>query len=178
MQRCDTRLFSKQSLEQDGRAHKACSAGPGHPDSLAAADGAVLQVVDMAVAGGPVNSIVDILDRAAVGALDQQTINQADADGQTALHWCAWYGWASLVPRLLAHGCILSLGNAQGLSPLHLACARGHADTATLLLLSGAAMHATDCLGKTPFDYAVPSRLGRTLSLAPCVYLLPLPLPL
>ena len=51
-------------------------------------------------------------------------------------------------------GATVSRTDKRGLSPLHLACQRGHGEVAALLLDFGAALDLEDCDGLTPLLWA------------------------
>jgi ankyrin repeat protein len=53
------------------------------------------------------------------------------------LHEAAWRGYSETVEVLCAAGAKLSLENAAGFVPLHLAAQHGHNQTARMLLLAG-----------------------------------------
>ncbi|XP_038725145.1 uncharacterized protein LOC120016440 isoform X1 [Tripterygium wilfordii] len=89
-------------------------------------------------------------------------INDADAEGNSALHWCLKSSKASCSPQkrnlwlLLKHGARVSQKNKLGLTALHIAAENGNTEALQILLLE-----EPDCINyksemkETPLFYAV-----------------------
>nr|CAB3466256.1 unnamed protein product [Digitaria exilis] len=87
-------------------------------------------------------------------------VNEADSEGNTALHWCLSGGSSTQEPRivwlLLKSGARVFQGNKLGLTPVHSAAAKGNYKALQSLLL-----HAQDCVDiptktkETPLFFAV-----------------------
>lgn len=95
-------------------------------------------------------------DGAALRELLQRhaNVNEAQADGATALHWSAHWGDADAVGLLIAAGANVNVANDLGVTPLHLACANANAAVAILLLKNGAKTEAHPASGETPLMIA------------------------
>jgi len=76
-------------------------------------------------------------------------INDAEADGTTALHWAVRSGDRDLVSALLAAGANPNAANRYGMTPQHLAAINGDAATLKALLEAGADPNATLPEGET-----------------------------
>lgn len=83
-------------------------------------------------------------------------VNLAGTGGMTPLHEAAYGdgGNATAVRMLLQHGAKVDVLNAEGDSPLHLACQRGEYYCVKLLLEAGANLNLTDSDGLTPLEVA------------------------
>ncbi|KAL6847337.1 hypothetical protein ACP4OV_023190 [Aristida adscensionis] len=87
-------------------------------------------------------------------------VNEADSEGNTALHWCLSGSSSTQEPRivwlLLKNGARVFQGNKLGLTPVHSAAAKGNYKALQSLLL-----HAQDCVDipsktkETPLFFAV-----------------------
>lgn len=87
-------------------------------------------------------------------------VNEADSEGNTALHWCLSGASCTKEPRivwlLLKNGARVFQGNKLGLTPVHSAAAKGNYKALQSLLL-----HAQDCVDiptktkETPLFFAV-----------------------
>nr|XP_029120687.1 uncharacterized protein LOC105045648 isoform X3 [Elaeis guineensis] len=87
-------------------------------------------------------------------------VNETDLDGNSSLHWCLRGGFSSQDPRivwlLLKHGARVSHRNKLGLTPVHVAAAKGNYQALQILLL-----HAPECVDlasetkETPLFFAV-----------------------
>lgn len=79
-------------------------------------------------------------------------VNAQDMDGNTALHWAAWFKLDSITSTLLERGCRPDLGNSSGESPVHWAAKSSNVQALDLLTRSdrGLLSHR-DCDGFTPF---------------------------
>jgi hypothetical protein len=80
-------------------------------------------------------------------------LDQANADGFTALHAAAEVDAPMLLPWLVAHGLALEARTRHGHTALHIAAALGHVATAKALLDAGADPAASSP-GGTPLDVA------------------------
>jgi ankyrin repeat protein len=76
-------------------------------------------------------------------------IDDAAADGTTALHWAAQSADRKLVGALLAAGADPNVANRYGMTPHHLAAINGDAETLRLLLAAGADPNAALPEGET-----------------------------
>jgi uncharacterized protein len=76
-------------------------------------------------------------------------INDAEADGTTALHWAVRSRDRELVAALLAAGANPNAANRYGMTPQHLAAINGDAATLNTLLKAGADPNATLPEGET-----------------------------
>lgn len=76
-------------------------------------------------------------------------IDEAQADGTTALIWAAFHGNAELAAELLAHGADANAVNRYGISALTQAASIGNADTIAVLLEHGADAAAANPEGDT-----------------------------
>lgn len=94
-------------------------------------------------------------------------VNQAQADGMTALHWAAYHDNEKLVRLLVQAHANVKAVNAYGVSPLSIGCQNGSAPVVELLLDAGADPQTTLPGGETVLMTA--SRTGR---LAPVARLL------
>ncbi|ETV68568.1 hypothetical protein, variant 2 [Aphanomyces astaci] len=96
---------------------------------------------------------VDALDYALSHNAD---VNAVDANGWTALHYCAANldheeATAAIASALLACDTVdLNVPSMQGRTPLHIAASAGRDDVLQLLLLHGANLNAVDDHGMTP----------------------------
>ena len=83
--------------------------------------------------------------------------NGKDFLGMTALHISAKKGFIKVCEILLDYGFMTDLNakDANGRTPLHLACIEAQLGTAQLLIRSGAHMNAVDQFLNTPMHYAV-----------------------
>jgi ankyrin repeat protein len=79
---------------------------------------------------------------------DKSTVNKAEADGTTALHWAVQANDAALVTTLLRAGANVRLANRYGLTPLTLAATNGSAVVADALLKAGADPNTTTEAGE------------------------------
>ena len=65
-------------------------------------------------------------------------VSAAHPDGETALHWAAYWDAQETVQRLLEAGANVNTQNDYGATPLWVACANGHARVVERLLAAGA----------------------------------------
>ncbi|MES2597496.1 MAG: ankyrin repeat domain-containing protein [Verrucomicrobiota bacterium] len=86
-------------------------------------------------------------------------LNDAQADGATALHWAAYHDRADMVAQLLASGAPAQVVNRYGITPLVLACQNGNEEIVKALLKAGADVHAVQKGGETALMIA--ARTGR-----------------
>ncbi|KAJ1639124.1 ankyrin repeat-containing domain protein [Pavlovales sp. CCMP2436] len=96
-----------------------------------------------AVATEDVEGLRRLLERGS----DAVLLASTDSHGRSALHSAAASGRAELVDSLVGHGARVSLRDAEGSQPLHLAC-DGH--SVSLLIAARADVHAKDAAGRTP----------------------------
>lgn len=87
------------------------------------------------------------------------SVNAADVDGSTALHWAAHRGDVPLVDLLLQAGAKAAAANAYGVTPLSLAVENGEPGVVSRLLKAGADANAATTGGETALMTA--SRRGR-----------------
>jgi uncharacterized protein len=83
-------------------------------------------------------------DHAAIVQLlsKKATINVAQTDGTTALHWATYHDDGDLVTRLLGAGADVRATNRYGVTPLSIACQNGNAAIITKFLDAGADANA------------------------------------
>jgi ankyrin repeat protein len=81
-------------------------------------------------------------------------VNEAQADGTTALHWAAYHSDALTTKKLLAAGANSSPRTDTGMTPLALGCEAGNAEVVKLLLSAGADANQTLSNGETPLMMA------------------------
>ena len=86
-------------------------------------------------------------------------LNNAQADGTTALHWAAYHDQADMVAKLLTAGAKADPANRYGITPLLLACQNGNELIVRALLKAGADANAKQQGGETALMVA--SRTGR-----------------
>jgi ankyrin repeat protein len=104
-------------------------------------------------AAGAGTTLIDAVkagDRAAVRTLaTRTTVNAAEADGMTALHWAVRADDANTVQLLVRAGANVNAANRYGITPLSLAATNGNADIARALLKAGANANAAAGDGET-----------------------------
>lgn len=82
-------------------------------------------------------------------------INQIDRYGRTAMHYASDQGNASVVQLLLTNGCnVNNPCTSESMSPLHLACSKGHIEVAALLVKAGARIDHINNTKSTPLHLA------------------------
>src|SRR6185369_12470503 len=88
---------------------------------------------------------------AKVAALVKQgaNVNDAQADGMTALHWAAYHDDLQMTTLLLKAGASAKAANRYGVTPLPLACTNGNTEIVELLLKAGADPNGTLRGGET-----------------------------
>ena len=80
-------------------------------------------------------------------------IDAVDADGRTALHWCADRGHEALAQYLLDEcGATVDVADGEGQTALHYATLCDFPALARLLVAKGAALDVEDGDGATPLD--------------------------
>jgi uncharacterized protein len=94
-------------------------------------------------------------------------IDERSADGFTALHLAAFFGWTAAVRLLLDRGADPNLWATGDLyvQPLHSAVAGGHEETARLLIEAGAEVGSAQREGYTPLMGAAQNGLAATVAL-------------
>jgi len=112
----------------------------------------VLSAISLSAAGGG-TSLIDAVkagNRAAVRTLlSKSTVNAAEADGMTALHWAVRADDLDTVQMLLRAGANAGAANRYGVTPLSLAATNGNAAIARVLLKAGANPNAAAGDGET-----------------------------
>ena len=84
-------------------------------------------------------------------------VNDALADGTTALHWAVFRGSRDAVDTLIRAGARVDATDDNGIAPLALACGNGDAPIANLLLAAGANPNLARPSGETPMMTAARS---------------------
>jgi len=104
-----------------------------------------------ALAASPVADAAKAGNKAQVLALIEKKadVNEAQADGTTALHWAVRAGDADLTARLLKAGAKASASNRYGVSPLYLAVQANNTKLVDTLLDAGADANAVSSEGET-----------------------------
>ena len=102
-------------------------------------------------ADAPLVDAVKAGDTARVRALVEAgaDVNQAEADGATALHWAAYAADVETTRLLLEAGAVANAGNRYGVRPLSLACIAGSPGVVAALLDAGANPNSTLTEGET-----------------------------
>ncbi|HET9834011.1 MAG TPA: ankyrin repeat domain-containing protein, partial [Vicinamibacterales bacterium] len=107
--------------------------------------------VSLSAAGG--TTLIDAVkagDRAAVRTLlTRSTVNSAEPDGMTALHWAVRADDAETAQLLLRSGANANAANRYGITPLTLAATNGNAVITRALLKAGANASAAAADGET-----------------------------
>lgn len=85
---------------------------------------------------------------------ERADVNEAQADGATALHWAIYRNQPELVRSLLAAGANVEAVNMSGVPPLQLAAETGNAELIALLLDAGASAADAFRNGETPLMMA------------------------
>ncbi len=126
---------------RDGGAHSA----DGKTGGQAKEQAARREPRTPGIAGGrlgdsPLADAVERSDRARAAALIAQrvNVNQAQADGMTALHWAAYLDDLVTAKLLLNSKADVNAANHYGVTPLAVACTNGNEAMVELLLASGA----------------------------------------
>jgi ankyrin repeat protein len=134
---------------------RRCSAGlqAGKSAGLkACATFVALTAASLGAVGGT-TSLIDAVkagDRAAVRTLlTRNTVNSAEADGMTALHWAVRADDAETTALLIRTGANVSAANRYGITPLSLAATNGNAVITRALLKAGANANAVSADGET-----------------------------
>jgi ankyrin repeat protein len=83
------------------------------------------------------------------------SVDSAEGDGTTALHWAAYQNNLPLAQELLnAHANVNAVTRLESVTPLYMACESGSAPMVELLLQHGANANQADGLGTTPLMMA------------------------
>ena len=96
-------------------------------------------------------------DQAEVQALLRAhvSVDSAEGDGTTALHWAAYQNNLALAQELLnARANVNAVTRLESVTPLYMACENGSAPMVELLLKHGANVNQADGLGTTPLMMA------------------------
>lgn len=88
-----------------------------------------------------VTEILDILTR--------------DPEGRTPLHLAAWYGYGTVVRRMIAQEADLNARDELGRTPGHWASFRGYLDVIKQLIAAGSDINARDTHGRTWLSMAI-----------------------
>lgn len=86
-------------------------------------------------------------------------VNEAQADGMTALHWATFHDDLDVTKRFIAAGADAKAANRYGVTPLALACTNGNSAIVEALLAAGADSNTTLSGGETVLMTA--ARTGR-----------------
>ena len=92
--------------------------------------------------------------------LEGVSVNDAQPDGMTALHWAVRWDQLKMADMLLSAGADVNAANRYGIVPLALACTNGNAEIVTKLLGAGAKANLTTPNGETLLMTA--ARTGNT----------------
>jgi len=104
----------------------------------------------VAASGTTLIDAVKAGDRAAIRTLaTRNTVNTAEADGMTALHWAVRADDAYAVRLLIRAGTNVSAANRYGITPLSLAATNGSGSITRVLLTAGANPNASGPDGET-----------------------------
>ena len=82
------------------------------------------------------------------------SVDTANADSHTALHFAAWYGRLEVVKYLLGAGADVNVESDTGVTALHEAASTGLLDVVQLLVGSGADLEVRDQWGSTALHSA------------------------
>jgi ankyrin repeat protein len=124
---------------------------------------ATMPVAHVAPAAAPDDRLpmaVERGDAAAVEALLRKhvSVDSAEGDGMTALHWAAYQNNLALAELLLkAHANVNAKTRIEAATPLFMACQNGSAPMIELLLNHGASASSPNTLGTTPLMIAAES---------------------
>lgn len=79
-------------------------------------------------------------------------VNSQDVDGNTALHWAAWFRLENLVPQLLQHGASPEVPNISGETAVHWAARASNTHSLEAMTAGNRGLLSRrDCDGFTPF---------------------------
>ena len=108
----------------------------------------------------PLADAAEKMDRAAIRALLKQraSVNTAQPDGMTALHWAAYQDDIEIARLLVRAGANVNAANRYGVTPLSLSCTNGNGAMVEMFLKDGADPNAPLPGGETPLMTA--SRTG------------------
>jgi ankyrin repeat protein len=115
---------------------------------------AVLTFATFSFAQADEPSVADAAERQDLPPIDEllaarADVNEAQADGMTALHWAVWHDDPTLVRKLLRAGAKANSANRYGVTPLSLACTNGSGEIVEQLLDAGADANAALRGGET-----------------------------
>ena len=86
--------------------------------------------------------------------LEATDVDAVAANGTTALHVAAGFGYTELVHTLIERGADIDAGTALGKTPLMVAAQEGYSDVAGLLIEAGADTDVRDAAGATALTWA------------------------
>ena len=81
-------------------------------------------------------------------------VHMKDEDGDTPLHFAAWYNHLAVAKLLISSGADVNVENKYGSTPLHIVAEYNRLAVAQLLISSGAELEAKSSLGWTPLHRA------------------------
>lgn len=92
-----------------------------------------------------VDAVIDMLNQG-------YSVNEQDQDGNSALHWAAWFKLDTLTTRLLEWGARSDIGNSSGETPVHWAAKSSNVTALYCMTRSDRGLLSLrDCDGFTPF---------------------------
>ena len=120
--------------------------------SAAAVEGRPGAAVAHVKKAAPLADAAEARDWARVEALltRRASMDEAQADGMTALHWAVYHDDAAAVNGLLRAGANVNAANRYGVTPLSLACTNGNGAIAEALIKAGADPNVPLPGGETP----------------------------
>ena len=86
---------------------------------------------------------------------DQLSVDAADREGHTSLHWACYQGDSLSVELLLSHRASVAARDLNGMTPLHWAVVKGNSNCIRQIVLAGADVLARTIEGKTPQEMAI-----------------------
>ena len=98
------------------------------------------------------NALVDILSCLQTRPNFREILSTTNDYSQTLAHLSIFYGYASLLSRLVEWRIDLTISDVNGLTALHCAFMKGDQDSVRILRRGGAPETVTDNLGRTPSE--------------------------